>query len=134
MRQKVAHFMKSVGRDPAVDNVVGFTGGARRNSGTMFVALKPVSERKETVDQVIARLRGKLSNEPGANLFLQPVQDIRIGGRQANAQYQFTLQADDLADLRTWETRIRAALSNLPELADVNTDQEDKGLQTSLTI
>ncbi len=100
----------------------------------MFVALKPLSQRKETADQVIARLRGKLAKEPGANLFLQPVQDIRIGGRSANAQYQFTLQADDLGDLRTWETKIRAALSNLPELADVNTDQEDKGLQTSLTI
>ena len=134
MRQKLADFMTIVSSDPAVENVVGFTGGARRNSGTMFVALKPLSQRKETADQVIARLRGKLAKEPGANLFLQPVQDIRIGGRSANAQYQFTLQADDLADLRAWETKIRAALSNLPELADVNTDQEDKGLQTSLTI
>ena len=132
MRQKLADFMTIVSSDPAVENVVGFTGGARRNSGTMFVALKPLSQRKETADQVIARLRGKLAREPGANLFLQPVQDIRIGGRSANAQYQFTLQADDLGDLRTWETKIRAALSNLPELADVNTDQEDKGLQTSL--
>ncbi len=134
MRQKLADFMTIVGSDPAVENVVGFTGGARRNSGTMFVALKPLSQRKETADQVIARLRGKLAKEPGANLFLQPVQDIRIGGRSANAQYQFTLQADDLGDLRAWETKIRAALSSLPELADVNTDQEDKGLQTSLTI
>ena len=120
MRQKLADFMKIVSSDPAVDNVVGFTGGSRRNSGTMFVALKPVAERKETVDQVIARLRGKLAKEPGANLFLQPVQDIRIGGRQSNAQWQYTLQADDLSDLRAWEAKIRAALSNLPELADVN--------------
>ena len=100
----------------------------------MFVALKPLAERKETADQVIARLRGKLAKEPGANLFLQPVQDIRIGGRQSNAQYQFTLQADDLAELRAWEPKIRAALSDLPELADVNTDTQDKGLQTSLVI
>ena len=82
----------------------------------------------------MARLRGKLAQEPGANLFLQPVQDIRIGGRQSNAQYQYTLQADDLSELRTWEPRIRRALSELPELVDVNTDQQDKGLQTSLVI
>ncbi len=80
MRQKLADFMAIVGGDPAVENVVGFTGGAQRNSGFMFVALKPLAERKETADQVIARLRGKLAKEPGANLFLQPVQDIRIGG------------------------------------------------------
>jgi multidrug efflux pump len=134
MRQKLADFMDIVGHDPAVENVVGFTGGAQRNSGQMFVALKPLSERKETADQVVARLRGKLSKEPGANLFLQPVQDVRVGGRIANAQYQYTVQADDLADLRTWEPRIRAALSALPELADVNTDTQDKGLQTSLVI
>ena len=79
-------------------------------------------------------LRAALSKEPGANLFLVPVQDIRIGGRQSNAQYQYTLQGDDLAELRTWEPKIRAALSNLPELADVNTDTQDKGLQTSLVI
>jgi multidrug efflux pump len=134
MRQKLAAFMTIVSGDPAVENVVGFTGGAQRNSGMMFVALKPVAERKETADQVIARLRIKLAKEPGANLFLQPVQDIRIGGRQSNAQYQFTLQADDLTELRAWEPKIRLALSQLPELADVNTDQQDKGLQTSIVI
>jgi multidrug efflux pump len=134
MRVKLADFMGIVGSDPAVQNVVGFTGGAQRNSGFMFVALKPLSERSETADQVIARLRIKLAKEPGANLFLQPVQDIRIGGRQSNAQYQYTLQGDDLAELRTWEPKIRAALSQLPELADVNTDAQDKGLQTSLVI
>jgi len=134
MRQKLADFMTIVVRDPAVENVVGFTGGAQRNSGQMFVALKPLSERSETADQVVARLRVKLSKEPGANLFLQPVQDIRIGGRPSNAQYQYTLQADELSDLRTWEPKVRAALSALPELADVNTDTQDKGLQTSIVI
>jgi multidrug efflux pump len=134
MRVKLADFMAIVSNDPAVQNVVGFTGGAQRNSGMMFVALKPLSERAETADQVIARLRIKLAKEPGANLFLQPVQDIRIGGRQSNAQYQYTLQGDDLAELRSWEPKIRVALSQLPELADVNTDAQDKGLQTSLLI
>jgi multidrug efflux pump len=134
MQQKLANFIDIVKADPAIDNVVGFTGGAQRNTGSMFAALKPLSERKETVDQVIARLRVKLAKEPGANLFLNPVQDIRVGGRPSNATYQFTLQADDLSDLRTWEPKIRAALSNLPQLTDVNTDAQDKGLQTSLVI
>jgi len=134
MRGKLASFMAVVAADPAVENVVGFTGGSQRNSGFMFISLKPLSERKISADQVIARLRPILNKEPGANLFLQPVQDIRIGGRQSNAQYQYTLQADDLTELRAWEGKIRAALSNLPELADVNTDTQDKGLQTSVVI
>src|SRR5204863_1515546 len=134
MQKKLADFIEIVRSDPAVENVVGFTGGQQRNTGSMFVGLKPLSERKASVDQVIARLRGKLAQEPGANLFLNPVQDIRVGGRQSNAQYQYTLQADDLGQLRQWEPKIRLAMSNLPELVDVNTDQQDKGLQTSLVI
>ncbi|HZI84917.1 MAG TPA: efflux RND transporter permease subunit, partial [Casimicrobiaceae bacterium] len=134
MRQKLANFVDIVRSDPAVDTVGGFTGGQQRNTGTMFISLKPLSQRKESAEQIIARLRVKLAREPGANLFLNPVQDIRVGGRQSNAQYQYTLQADDLADLRAWEPKIRLALSNLPELVDVNTDQQDKGLQTSLVI
>jgi len=134
MRQKVADFVEIVRQDPDVENVVAFTGGGQRNRGFMFATLKPQSERKLTADQVIARLRGKLAREPGAALFLVPVQDIRVGGRQANAQYQFTLQADDLEELRTWGPRVRLALADLPQLVDVNTDQEDKGLQTSLVI
>jgi multidrug efflux pump len=134
MRQKLDSFMAIVMQDPAVENVVGFTGGARRNSGQMFAALKPVRERRESADQVIARLRVKLAKEPGANLYLQAVQDIRMGGRQASGQYQFTLQADELALLREWEPKVRAALSEIPEIADVNTDQQDKGQQTSLAF
>jgi multidrug efflux pump len=134
MQPKLAGFIDIVRADPAVENVVAFTGGAQRNTGRMFVQLKPLAERKESADKIIARLRVKLANEPGANLFLNPVQDIRVGGRQANATYQYTLQADDLDELRTWEPRIRAALSRLPQLVDVNTDQQDKGLQTSLVI
>jgi multidrug efflux pump len=134
MRGKLRSFMQIIMDDPAVENVVGFTGGSRRNSGFMFISLKPLKERRESADQVIARLRPKLAKEPGASLFLSPVQDIRVGGRQSNSTFQYTLQADDLAELRAWEPRIRAAMSNLPQITDVNTDTEDKGLQTSIDI
>jgi multidrug efflux pump len=134
MQRKVADFAGIVRQDPDVENVVAFTGGGQRNRAFMFVVLKPLGGRKLSADQVIARLRVKLAKEPGAALFLVPVQDIRVGGRQANAQYQFTLQADELDELRLWEPRVRRALGELAELVDVNTDQEDKGLQTSLVI
>ena len=134
MQQRVDKFMAIVMADPAVENVNGFTGGGQRNSANFFITLKPLAERRISADGVVARLRDKLAHEPGANLFFSPVQDIRIGGRQSNAQYQYTLQADELADLRQWEPRVRNALSQLPELVDVNTDQQDKGLQTSLVI
>jgi multidrug efflux pump len=134
MQAKLDSFVNIVRSDPAVENVVAFTGGAQRNSGFMFVSLKPLSVRNASVDQVIARLRVKLAREPGASLFLNPVQDIRVGGRASNATYQYTLQADDLEELRAWEPKIRAAMGNLPELTDVNTDSQDKGLQTTLTI
>jgi len=134
MSQKLAAFIEIVKSDPAIENVVGFTGGGRRNSGFMFMSLKPLRERKVSADRVVARLRPKLAQVPGANLFLIPVQDIRVGGRQSAAQYQFTLRADELADLRLWEPRVRRALAELPEIADVNTDQEEKGLQTTLVI
>jgi multidrug efflux pump len=134
MRQKLSDFMEIVRSDPAVDNVVGFTGGGQRNSGFMFVALKPLSERKVSADQVIGRLRGKIAKEPGASLYLQPVQDIRMGGRPGSSQWQYTLQADDLTELREWEPKVRKALSELPQLKDVNTDQQDKGLSTLVTL
>ena len=134
MQTKLTDFIALVRADPAVENVVGFTGGGGRNTGFMFVTLKPLRERTLSADQVVARLRGKLSREPGATLFLVPVQDIRVGGRQSNAQYQFTLQADEIDELRKWEPRIRLALTDVPEITDVNTDQQDKGLQTSLVI
>ena len=134
MTDKVQRFVEMVKADPAVDNVVAFTGGGQRNGGFMFLSLKPVSERKVSADTVINRLRYPLTHEPGASLFLQSAQDIRVGGRSSNAQYQYTLQADSLEDLRAWEPKVRAALSDLPELADVNTDAQDKGLQTTLTM
>jgi len=134
MRDKLSAFVEIVRQDPDVEGVIGFTGGGQRNTGFMFVVLKPLSERKLPVDKVIGRLRGKLAQVPGANLFLQAVQDIRVGGRSANAQYQFTLQANTIDELRAWEPPIRQALSQLKQLTDVNTDQQDKGLQTSLVV
>jgi multidrug efflux pump len=135
MRQKLTQFIDIVKADPAVESVVGFTGGGQTNSGFVFVSLKPLAERTLSADRVIARLRGKLAVVPGAALFLQGVQDIRVGGRQSNAQYQFTLQADHIADLQTWAPKLTAALQhNAPELADVNSDQQDKGLETDLVI
>jgi multidrug efflux pump len=134
MREKLAYFVNTVKRDPAVDALVGFTGGGQRNTAQMFIALKPLSQRKLSIDAVMARLRRKLSHEPGASLFLQPVQDIRIGARSSGAQYQYTLEADSISDLRAWEPRIRRMMYSLPGLVDVNTDAQDKGLQTSLAI
>lgn len=93
MRGKLQDFMKIIRDDPAVNNVTGFTGGSRVNSGMMFITL-PRGERKETAQQIIDRLRVKLAKEPGARLFLMAVQDIRVGGRQANASYQYTLLSD----------------------------------------
>ncbi|HIE0014354.1 TPA: multidrug efflux RND transporter permease subunit MdtC [Serratia marcescens] len=132
MRGKLEDFMKIVREDPDVENVTGFTGGSRTNSGSMFISLKPLSVRSDDAQKVIARLRARLAKEPGASLFLMAVQDIRVGGRQANASYQYTLLADDLAALRDWEPKIRAALAALPELADVNSDQQDKGSEMDL--
>ena len=134
MRDKLVDFMTIVRRDPAVDTVAGFTGGGSTNSARMFMTLQPKPGRTESADQVIARLRKKLAREPGATLYLQSAQDIGIGGRPGNAQYQYTLQADELDELRVWEIKIRAALSTLPQLVDVNTDAQDKGSSTYLVV
>ncbi|HKD27494.1 MAG TPA: efflux RND transporter permease subunit, partial [Xanthobacteraceae bacterium] len=108
MRQKLEQFVSIIGKDPAVDTVVGFTGGGQTNGGFVFMSLKPLSERKISADLVIRRLRGELAQVPGATLFLQAVQDIRVGGRAANAQYQFSLQADTVEELYTWAPKILA--------------------------
>jgi multidrug efflux pump len=134
MREKLADFVDIVKNDPAVENVVAFTGGGQRNTGSMFIALKPLAERKLSAEQIIARLRINLAKEPGATLTLNPVQDIRVGGRQTDATYQFTLQADELSDLRTWTPRLEQALRSATSVVDVNSDQQVKGLQTTLTV
>ena len=134
MKEKLTKFISIIQADPAVDKVSGFTGGSQRNSGIVFISLKPLRDRDVSADEVVNRLRPKLGREPGAGLFMVPMQDIRIGGRPSNAQYQFSLQSDDLEELREWEPKIRAALTKLPVLADVNTDQQDLGLQTRVEI
>jgi len=138
MEKKFRQFMSVVGKDPAVESVVGFTGGGSgrgsTNSGFMFVALKPVSDRDVTSDEVIARLRNKLSGISGARLFLAVPQDIRAGGRQSNSQYQYTIQADSLDELNEWVPKITQALQNVPELEDVDSDREQNGLEVQLKI
>jgi multidrug efflux pump len=134
MQRKLIHIMTIIRNDPAVENVTGFTGGGQRNSGFMYISLKPMDMRKVSSDQVIARLRPKLASVTGARLFLQAVQDIRVGGRSSGAMYQYTIQAEDLTELRLWEKRLRDALNEIPQLADVNTDEQDRGLQTSVNF
>ena len=134
MQQKLAQFMSIVRHDPAVTSVAGFTGGRQTNSGFIFVSLEPLSRRTISASQVIARLRGKLNQVSGARVYLQAVQDVRAGGRQSNAQYQFSLQADTTADLYAWAPKLTAALQHDPALADVNSDQQQHGLAVNLTI
>ena len=134
MKQKLRQFQLIVAADPAVDHVVGFTGGRQPNSGFIFVSLKPMSERLVSVDQVNARLRPKLAQVAGARLFLQGGADLRSGGRQSNAAYQYTLQADDTATLYTWVPQLQAALQNSPVLTDVNSDQQQKGLEQDVSM
>ncbi len=135
MRRKFRQFMEIVRQDPAIESVAGFTGGFSTNSGFVFATLKPLNERKISADQVIARLRPKLAQVPGANLFMAAVQDIRVGGRQGNAQYQFTLQADLLPDLYTWAPKLTEALrQDQSVITDVDSDQQQRGLQVNLTI
>ena len=134
MQKKLAQFVDTVMRDPDVESANGFLGGGTVNAGRMFISLKPRSERKSTADQIIARLRGKLAHVPGATLVLQPVQDVRVGGRGSAAQYQYTLQGDNSDELLEWAPRVLQRLRRLPELTDVNSDQQNKGLQASLVI
>jgi multidrug efflux pump len=134
IRQKLEQFIDIIRKDPAVDTVVGFTGTGQTNGGFVFMSLKPISERKITADQVIRRLSGDMAQVAGATMFLQAVQDIRVGGRAANAQYQYTLQADTVEELYTWAPRILAELQKVPDLTQVNSDQQNKGLETDITI
>ena len=136
IQRKLGQFVDIVRADPAIDTVVGFTGGRQgtSNTGRMFMALKPIGERKVTAEEVIARLRPKLAAVPGATLYLQAVQDLRVGGRLGNAAFQFTLKDDDLDELNRWAPRVQRTLQSLPELTDVSSDQQNRGLEASLEI
>ena len=136
MQPILRQFVTVVGADPAVQNVVGFVGGNAGpiNTGRMFVELKPLEERQISADRVMARLRGRLARVPGASLFMQVSQDLRLGGRQSGAQYQFTLQSDNIKELNEWAPRVLDKIRALPVLTDVNTDQQDRGLETSLVL
>ncbi len=141
MRDHVLQLVKIVAEDPSVDNLNAYVGGgggggggAAINSGRMNIALYPLKQRKISTDEVIARLRPKISRIPGVSLYLQAVQDLRIGGRQSGAQYQYTLQSDSVSELNEWAPRVFQKLRTLPQLADVNSDQQDRGLAATLEI
>jgi multidrug efflux pump len=135
MSKKMRAYTDIVLKDPAVDTVSSFTGGGNGTStARMFVQLKPIEERKMNADLVIARIRDNTSNIPGASLFMQSAQDVTVGGRFGGAQYQYTLQADNLDDLYHWAPIIMKRMQQIPELRDINSDQQDKGLQSYLSV
>jgi multidrug efflux pump len=134
MRNALKQSVDVVKADPGVQNIMGFTGGGgATNTANEFIALKPLNQRTQSAAQIINELRPKLTRLTGANTFLQPVQDIRIGGRQSNAQYQYTLQADNSADLQNFGPKLLSALRKAPGFQDVNSDQQNNGLQALLT-
>jgi len=136
MRHLLVQMAKTVAADPAVESVNAYNGGngGTANQGRMFAILKQPGERKLSTDEVIARLRGKLTRIPGATLYLQTIQDLRIGGHSTAAQYQYTLEGDNLKDLNQWAPRMYRKLRTLPGLVDVNSDQQNRGLQASLVF
>lgn len=136
VKQKLARYIEIANSDPAVQNAAGYvnTGSSGGNSGFMFLTLKPLEVRKVSADQVINRLRDKLAVVPGASLYLQAAQDIVVGGRQGNAQFQYTISADTLEQLNVWAPKIMNRLQDVPGIADINTDQRDRGLQAYVKI
>jgi multidrug efflux pump len=132
--EKLEAYVAIIRKDPAVDNVLAFGGGGARNTARLFIQLKPVEERRLSADRVIGRLRGPLSKVPGASLFLQPVQDVRVGGRPTSSQFQYTLQAARVDDLATWSQALLAKMATIPEIRDANSDQQDRGLESSLVV
>jgi len=135
MQQILADDVGRLRRDPAIDTVVAFTGGGTTaDQARLFISLKPREERRVSADQVIARLRPQFAHDPRANLYLQAAQDIRVGGRQSSGQYQYTLQGDDLESLTTWTPQLMARLRGEPLVADVNTDQQNRGPEAFVTI
>ena len=135
MQKKLRAVVDIVMKDPAVDTAAAFTGGgSNRNTARMFIELKPLEQRKVSTDQVIARLRKKLAQVPGAPAYLQGVQDLNVGARMGNAQYQYTLQGNDLPELNKWAPQVESVLRKLPQIADLSSDKQDKGRETDLII
>ncbi len=133
MNRSTQTIVDVIRRDPAVAHVAAFTGGGATNSGNIFISLVPLEQRGLSALQVIGRLRGELSRLPVASVFLQPTQDVRVGGRMGGAQYQYTLQAESVAELETWGPRLLAGMRQLPGFLDVSSDQQNGGLRTYLT-
>ena len=139
MRDKLIQIVNIIKQDPDVEYVIAFTGGgggggSTVNSGRMFISLKPFDKRTATANQVIGRLRRKLAHIPGAPTFLQPVQDLRVGGRISNALYQYTLQGENVSELNSWSLRMLQKMRSMPMLADVSSDQQNRGLEADLVI
>ena len=134
MQGKLRQLVDIMRADPAVDTVIGFTGGSRAGGGFVFVNLKPKGQRKEGGQAVIARLRPQLAKVTGISLFLNPVQDLRMGGRQTNSTYQYTLKSDNQADLAKWATRLADAMKNEESMTDIDTDQQENGIESYVTI
>ncbi|CAM3589568.1 efflux RND transporter permease subunit [Polaromonas hydrogenivorans] len=134
MQGKLQQLVDIIRADPAVDTVVGFTGGSRAGGGFMFINLKPAAQRSDSGQAVIARLRPQLARVTGVSLFLNPVQDLRGGGRQSNSTYQYSLKSDNAADLKKWATRLADQMKGAAALTDVDTDQEENGVETMVTV
>ncbi len=139
MRDKLNQIVAIIKQDPDVDYVIAFTGGgggggSTVNTGRMFISLKPFEKRTTTAPQVITRLRKKLAHIPGAPTFLQPVQDLRVGGRMSNALYQYTLQGENVTELNSWGQKILQKMRSMPLLTDVSSDQQNRGLEADLVI
>lgn len=134
MEEKFTRFVKMIKQDPAVEHVVGYTGGSSVNSGNVFISLKPLEKRKISSDLIINRLREKVSTIIGAKIFMQSAQDLVIGGRQGGAQFQYALAADNIPELNKWGQIIMDRLNFLPGIADINSDQRDHGLESFVTV
>jgi multidrug efflux pump len=135
MEDRLVQIVKLIDKDPAVDNALAFTGGnGATNTANSFIALKPLDDRKISAQEVIARIRKKASKIPGVSLYMQAVQDLRIGGRSSNAEYQYTLQSDDLPQLMEWAPKLLQKMRSIPQLTDVSSDQQNSGLAANLVI
>ena len=134
MADKLKEALAIIGQDPAIDTVLGFAGGSRAGGGFMFINLKPVGERDVSSLQVVARLRPQLSQITGLRVFLNPVQDLRMGGRSSNSSYQYTLKSDNTADLKKWATRLTERLKQESLLQDVDTDQSENGVEVYVDV